>query len=452
VTPPLLDTTTRALRRLALDRQRTGRVPGMYAAVQRGGELLWGEGIGTTDLADPPASRRTPGPEDQFLIASNTKTFTAVMVMQLRDAGRLDLDDPIARHVPEVTHPVTVRQGLSHLSGLQREPVGDIWVSLERPTTAELLAGFAGAEQVGRPSDRWHYSNLVFAVLGELVARLDGRSWTESLQARLLDPLGLARTSVGFDGGPAVTGCYVPPFDDVPRPEPVVGRSAMDPCGGMASTARDLARWSAFVADPDPAVLSPDTLEEMCQPQALMDTDGWSAAMGLGFFLLRSDAGRTWVGHTGGMPGHITGVFTHRSSGTGAIALMGSTSAPDPAALAVSIGEHVVTHDPVEDEPWTPGSTVPPELAGLRGQWFSEGSPFVFSVVHGRLEARSPEAPASRPPSVFEPLGDDVWRTASGRERGELLRVTRDDDGNPVTMHWATYLCTREPLAYGEKP
>src|SRR5688572_26684106 len=113
----------------------------MYAAVQRGGELLWGEGIGTTDLADPPARRRTPGPEDQFLVASNTKTFTAVMVMQLRDAGRLDLDDPIARHVPEVTHPVTVRQGLSHLSGLQREPVGDIWVSLERPTTTELLAG-----------------------------------------------------------------------------------------------------------------------------------------------------------------------------------------------------------------------------------------------------------------------------------------------------------------------
>lgn len=445
---PLLDTTERSLRRLALERQRKGRIPGLFAGVQREGELVWGDGIGVADLADP----RTPGPDDQFLVASNTKTFTAVMVMQLRDAGRLSLDDPIAKHVPQVTHPVTVRQGLSHLSGLQREPVGDIWETLARPDTAELLAGFTEAEQVGRPHDRWHYSNVVYAVLGELVARLDGRAWTESLQARLLHPLGLSRTSVGFDGGPRARGYYVAPYDDVPRPEPVIERSAMDPCGGMASTARDLARWSAFVASPDPAVLSPDTMEEMCQPQALMDPDEWTGGMGLGLFLVRSAGDRTWVGHTGGMPGHITGVFTHRASGTGALALMNSTSAPDPAGFAVALGEHVLTHDPLEDSAWQPGTAVPEELAGLRGLWFSEGSPFVFSVVDGHLEARSPDAPAGKAPSVFERVDDDLYRTVSGRERGELLRVTRDDSGTPVRLHWATYLCTRQPLAFGESP
>ena len=414
--------------------------------MQREGELVWGDGIGVADLGD----RRTPGADDQFLVASNTKTFTAVMVMQLRDAGRLSLDDPIAAHVGEVTHPVTIRQGLSHLSGLQREPIGDIWETLARPDAAELLAGFAEAEQIGRPQDRWHYSNVVYAVLGELVSRLDGRSWTESLQARLLDPLGLSRTSVGFDGGPRATGYYVAPYDDVPRSEPVVERSAMDPCGGMASTAGDLARWSAFVAAPDAAVLSPDTMEEMCQPQALMDTDEWTAAMGLGLFLHRSAGGRTWVGHTGGMPGHITGVFTHRASGTGAMVLMNSTSAPDPAGFAIALGEHVLIHDPVQDSPWSPGSDIPADLAGIRGLWFSEGSPFTFSVVRGHLEARSPDAPADRPPSVFERVDDGLYRTVSGRERGELLRVTRDDAGTPVTLHWATYLCTREPLAFGE--
>ena len=292
----------------------------------------------------------------------------------------------------------------------------------------------------------------MYAVLGELVSRLDGRSWTESLQARLLDPLGLTRTSVGFDSGPRATGYYVAPYDDVPRPEPVLGRSAMDPCGGMASTAEDLARWSAFVAAPDPAVLSPDTMEEMCQPQALMDADEWTAGMGLGLFLHRSATGRTWVGHTGGMPGHITGVFTHRASGTGAMVLMNSTSAPDPAGFAVALGEHVLTHDPVEDSPWSPGDDIPADLAGIRGLWFSEGEPWTFSVVRGRLEARSPDAPADRAPSVFERVGDDHYRTVSGPERGELLRVTRGDAGTPVRMHWATYLCTREPLAFGETP
>lgn len=447
-TPRLLDTTRRVLRRTALEKQRTGRVPGLVAAVHRRGELLWGDGFGVAALdAD-----RAPGLDDQFLVASNTKTFTAVMIMQLRDEGRLRLDDRISDHLPEVTHPVTVRQGLGHVSGLQREPVGDVWETLARPDTAELLAGFAEAEQVGRPHERWHYSNVVYAVLGELVARLDGRSWADSLQARLLAPLEMRRTSVGFDAGPHASGYYVAPYDDVPRSEPVVGRSALDPCGGMASTAEDLVRWSAFIADPDPAILSPDTLEEMCQPQVMQDVEDWTGAMGLGFFLHRAPSGRTWVGHTGGMPGHITGLFTHRETGTGALVLMNSTSAPDPAAFAVKLGDHVVEHDPVEPEPWTPGSELPAELAGLRGLWFSEGAPFVFSVVEGHLEARQPELPRHKPSSVFEKVGDDLYRTVRGRERGELLRVTRDADGVPVKLNWATYLVTREPLAFGEDP
>jgi CubicO group peptidase (beta-lactamase class C family) len=451
VTPPLhrplLDTTARELRRTALDRQRTHRVPGLFAGVQRRGELVWGDGIGRRAVDADDA----PGADDQFLVASNSKTFTAVMVMQLRDEGRLDLGDRVADHLPEVTHPLTVRQGLAHVSGMQREPVGDVWETLEQPTTEELLTGFAEAEVVGRPHDRWHYSNTVYAILGELVARLDGRSWEESLRARLLDPLELRRTSVGFDGGPQASGYYVAPYDDVPRPEPVMDLRAMAPCGGLASTATDLARWSAFIADPASEVLSPDTLEEMCQPQAMIDDVGWTAGMGLGLFLVRSQAGRTWVGHTGGMPGHITGVFTHRESGTGAIVLMNSSSAPDPAAFALDLGEHVVRHDPAEAEPWTPGTDLPAELAGLRGVWFSEGTPFVFSVVRGRLEARHPDLPKERPSSVFERIDDDLYRTVRGRERGELLRVTRDDAGVPVKLNWATYLCTREPLAFGEE-
>jgi CubicO group peptidase (beta-lactamase class C family) len=334
---------------------------------------------------------------------------------------------------------------------MQREPVGDAWAALVQPTTEELLAGFADAEAVGRPHDRWHYSNTVFAILGELVARLDGRSWEESLLARLLVPLELRRTSVGFDGGPQAQGYYVAPYDDVPRPEPVIDFRAMAPCGGLASTATDLARWSSFVAAPDPDVLSPDTMEEMCQPQAVIDVVDWQAGMGLGLFLVRSQGGRTWVGHTGSMPGHISGVFTHRESGTGALVLMNSTAAPDPAALAVALGEHVLQHDPAEPAPWTAGTELPAELAGLRGLWFTEGSPFVFSIVAGHLEARPPDLPEDRPSSVFERVGDDVYRTIQGRERGELLRVTRDDQGAPVALHWATYLVTREPLAFGEE-
>src|SRR4249919_2165271 len=358
--PALLDTTTRSLHRIALQKQRDGRVPGLYAAVCRGGEQLWGEGIGRADLA----GERTPGPDDQYLIASNTKTFTAVMVMQLRDEGRLSLDDLLGDHVPEVSHPITIRQCLAHVSGMAREPLGDVWETLENPTVKELRRDFDDVERVLRPHQHWHYSNVVFAMLGQLIEELDGRSWEESLRTRLLQPLEMRRTSVGFDAGPHVTGYYVGPYDDVPRPEPVMDLKAMAPCGGLASTAHDLAVWSAFVADPG-SLLSTDTMEEMCQPQVLLDPDQWTGAMGLGFFLMRSPSGRTWVGHTGGMPGHITGVFTHRPSGTGGIVLMSSTASPAPDAFAIELADHVVEHDPVEDAPWTPGTVVPDELRGL---------------------------------------------------------------------------------------
>jgi CubicO group peptidase (beta-lactamase class C family) len=442
----LLDTTARSLHRIALGKQREGRVPGLYAAVCRGGERLWGEGIGRADLS----GEQPPGPDDQFLIASNTKTFIAVMVMQLRDEGRLSLDDLLGDHVPEVSHPITIRQCLAHVSGMAREPLGDVWETLENPTAKELRRDFDDVERVLQPHQHWHYSNVVYAMLGQLIEELDGRSWEESLRTRLLEPLGMRRTSNGFDDGPHVTGYYVPPYDDVPRPEPVMDLKGLAPCGGLASTANDLATWSAFVADPGD-LLSADTLEEMCQPQILLNPESWNAAMGLGFFLIRSPTGRTYVGHTGGMPGHITGVFTHRESGTGGIVLMNNTAPPAPDAFAVELVEHVLEHDPVEEEPWQPGTSVPDELRPILGRWFSEGQPFVFWVEQGELRARIDKpAAANLAPSRFVRIEDDVYRDVSGRERGELLRVTRDADGSVSKLNWATYLFTREPIAFGE--
>lgn len=444
----LRDQTGRELHRIALERQRKHRVPGLFAGVVRNGALVWGQGVGAADIGAPDVP---PGADDQFLIASNTKTFTAVLVMQLRDEGKLDLDDTLDLHIPEVQHSgITIRQALAHASGMQREPVGDVWETLENPDRQQLVEGFQQAERMHRPHHRFHYSNLMFSMLGELVARLDGREWHASLRARILEPLEMRRTTVGFSGR-HVTGYFVPPFTDVPVREPVVDVKAMAPCTGLASTPEDLARWSSFVADPTDEVLAPDTLEEMCQPQILTDVQRWQGAFGLGFMLVRA-RDRVYVGHTGGMPGHITGLFTHRDTGTGAMALMNSSASPDPAAFATELAGHVIEHDPAVPGPWRPGSEVPEELADLVGVWYSEGSPFEFSVRQGRLEARAQGLPEHKPSSVFERVDEDLYRTTCGREAGELLRITRDDQGRVRKMNWATYLVTREPLAFGERP
>ena len=126
-----------ALRRIVQERQSEHRIPGVAAGVARSGSLLWSGGAGAADLDRPEAA---PDEDTQFLVASITKTFTAVMAMQLRDEGKLSLDDTLDAFVPESKHEgVTIRQVLSHVTGMQREPVGDIWETLQYPDREQLV-------------------------------------------------------------------------------------------------------------------------------------------------------------------------------------------------------------------------------------------------------------------------------------------------------------------------
>lgn len=437
--------TTDALHRTALDKQIADRIPGLVAGVARRGSLDWWTGIGCA-ASDRPDD--APDGDTQFSIASITKTFVAVVVLALRDEGRLDLDDPLDARLSGTSHgSVSVRQLLAHTSGLQREPVGDIWDTLVFPERDRLAPSWNDAERVGRPHDRWHYSNLGFAMLGELIRHLDGGDWFASVQRRILDPLELHRTTLGLVA-PHATGYFVPPYTDVPVAEPVLDLRAVAPAGGMASTLTDLARWGGFLADPVAEVLHPDSVEEMCQPQVVADVDGWTQGHGLGLMLLRTE-GRTWAGHTGGFPGFITGVMTHRESATTGLVLTNATNASAPGGFAAQLGTYAVDHEPALPSPWRPGTSVPSELAPLAGRWYSEGRAFVFTIREGRLEGRVEGMPDA-PPSLFEKVGEDTWRTTAGRERGELLRVRRDESGQVSRLNWATYLFTREPYAFGE--
>ena len=116
----------------------------------------------------------------------------------------------------------------------------------------------------------------------------------------------------------------------------------------------------------------------------------------------------------------------------------------------MELAGYVLEHEPAEPELWRPGTEVPAELVGVLGRWFSEGQAYTFSVRQGKLEARSEGTPAHTPPSVFVKVEDDLYRTELGREQGELLRITRDPDGTVTKLHWATYLFSREPYAFGE--
>lgn len=442
---------TTKLERLTRQAQAEGRIPALQVAVHRADRPLWTFSVGTSGRPDVDLDART-----LFRIGSITKTFTAVLVMQCRDEGRLDLDDPIAKHLDVPAHgELTIRRLLSHTSGIQREPFGDVWDTLNAPDVSGLIEDLVRAERVLPTGRRFHYSNLGLSMLGHMVGRLHGGSWAEVLDERILRPLGLADIVVD-PGDRAAVGYLVDAYSDHVRPEPPADFGAVGPAGQLWGTAADLARWGAFLADPttvDPtgAVLAPSTVEEMRWPITTSDEALWASGFGLGLILVPRPERIVHVGHDGAMPGFLAAAYGRLGgAGTpkamGAAALGSSGTGTATTLLPHTLLGTAVEDDPADIEPWAPGEAAPPSFRSILGRWWSEGFEFVFFWRAGQLCARRVDDPAGRPPAVFEPVADeaDVLRTVSGREIGERLRLTRDPaTGDVVRMHWATYRVTR---------
>lgn len=429
--------------RLVRTLQHDERIPALTAAVVRPDRPVWTLVVGESS----PGTEATP--DTQFRIGSITKTFTATLVMQLRDEGRLDLDDRLGKHLDVPAHgDLTIAKMLSHTSGLQREPYGDVWDELSWPSTDQLHEDLARAERVLPPGRRWHYSNLAYALLGDVVAKLRGALWTQVVAERLLDPLGLTRTSTTSQP-PAAQGFLVDAYSDRARAEPAWEDGSLAAAGMLWSTATDLARWISFLADPDPAILAPATVEEMCQPATVVDPLDWQVGWGLGLILANRPGRTVHIGHDGAMPGFLAGAYVDRAEKVAAAVLGSSGTAAETCALPTQLIEASLAADPRDVEPWRIGEPAPAELAGVLGPWWSEGTEFVFSWHDGHLQASARDAPQDKPPSVFEPAGADTYRVSSGRETGELLRLSRDDAGAVTQMHWATYPVTRSQQTFG---
>ena len=424
--------------------QRTWRSPGVSVGVVRDGHLVWSAHVGSARLGPSPFSATD---DTQFMIGSVTKTFTALTVMSLRDEGRLSLDDTLETHLPGTGHGrVPLRQMLAHASGLQREPVGNIWESLEAPEREEFLAGVEDAEQVLPGHHAFHYSNLAYGLLGAVIERVTGQDWEQVVRERVLDPLGMTRTGLAPADDRAV-GYQVDPYAGTASEEPLFSLGATAPFGGLWSTVADLGRYAAYVASPDDRVVQPDTVEEMCRPIIMTDVDGWSGAYGLGFGMGRR-GDRVYVGHGGAMPGFLTGLRVRRKDGVGAVVFANATSGALTLGLATDLVEAVVDAEPSLAAPWVP-ETEQPGLTELLGLWWSEGSPITFFVREGELWSRRADG-EQLSETRYAAEGTDRFRAVAGRERGEVLEVVRAADGSVDKLYFATYAVTRAPLAFAD--
>ena len=211
--------------------QAERRLPSIVVGVLDDAELAWSGTAGAETSTDV-----------QYRIGSITKLITAVLVMQCRDDGLIDLGDPIGKHVPETGYgSATVRSLLAHVSGMQSEPVGPWWERSPGTATADLLAANDGSGAVFGPGEHFHYSNLGFALLGEAVARRRDADWFSLAEDRVLAPLGMTRTSY-LPQEPYARGLSVHHLANTLTPEPMHDTGAMAPAGQLWSTVEDLAQ------------------------------------------------------------------------------------------------------------------------------------------------------------------------------------------------------------------
>jgi CubicO group peptidase (beta-lactamase class C family) len=400
--------------------------------------LAWSAAVGTlTGRADGPAA--TTG--TQYRIGSITKTFVGVEVMRLRDEGRLDLSDTVSAHLPETATSqfaqVTVAQLLSHSSGLQAETSGPWWERVAGGTWADLVA--SGPELRFRPGARFHYSNLGYAVLGELVARLRGMPWFEAVAGGLLEPLGMARTTPRPEE-PAALGWGVHPRADLLHVEPEHDAGAMAPAGQLWSTVEDLSRWAAFLGGHTADLLSRETLDEMCLPIVVNDLPDqvWTGAHGLGWQIWNQD-GRRYAGHGGSMPGYLAGLRVRRDTGDGCVVFANATSGMGP--LAPDLLDLLAEHEPLLPAPWVADAE---QASGLElvGDWYWGTTAYTLNLARdGHLVLGEPGVLRG---SRFRPT-DVGWVGLDGYHEGEPLVVVRAHDGSVSHLDLGSFRFSRTP-------
>ncbi|HEX7955928.1 MAG TPA: serine hydrolase domain-containing protein [Pyrinomonadaceae bacterium] len=353
--------TARELDAYVRGEMRRRRVPGLSLAVLRGGRVVERRGYGLASVELGVAA----GPETVYQLASATKVFTGAAVMLLAQEGRLALEDPVTKILPQLPPAwgrVTVRHCLTHTSGLPDAVLSDDTDEVVAPTRPEALAKLAALPFLFEPGERWEYNQTGYVLLGMMVEKLSGLAFEKFLARRFFRPLGMSRTSFG-DSSAVVAGRatlytrYVldggGKLSDAPDRRVRTTRFSypayLHPGAGLNSTVGDMARWDAALTGG--RVLGRRWLEEMWTAARLRDGrafrfDGSTLGYGAGWMV--DDApGHRSAGHSGGdaaayihyIDDRLTVVVLTNCQGAGPEEIAGGVAALYVPALAGEGGE-----------------------------------------------------------------------------------------------------------------
>ena len=294
-------------------------------ALVDGDDVVWAAGFGAQD----PERGIPASAETVYRVGSVSKLFTDIAVMQLVERGELDLDAPVRSYLPDFApeNPtgtgITLRQLMSHRSGLIREPPAGHYFDDTGTDLAATVASLNGTPQIYPPTARTKYSNAGIAVVGYALEVTRGEPFADYVRRAVLEPLGM--TSSAFTPEPEVVDdlarAYMWGFDrglfDAPTFE-----LGMSPAGSMFSTVLDLSRFMSALfhggEGENGRILQPETLESMWAPQ--FAAEGATSGYGLGF-AVQERAGQRRLGHGGAIYGFSTQLAFLPESGIGVVAV-----------------------------------------------------------------------------------------------------------------------------------
>jgi D-alanyl-D-alanine carboxypeptidase len=414
-------------------------LPGIAVGVVSDQELVWSKGFGFADIK----AKRPMTATTKFRMASNSKLFTAIAIMQLREGGKISLDDPVVKYLPwfkakaagDDDGPITIEQLLSHSSGLQRE-AGDHWSSYKFPTADELQRLYADRQAAFAPSMRWKYSNLAYAIAGLVVEKVSGEKWADYVEHNIFKPLEMNASSVDKN----VSGLTVPYGRRMPDGTrevlPFVDARGMAAATGVTSDVEDMAKFISAQFRRGPRggaqIVSGGSWREMLRVRSV--EENWSAGTGLGFDVKRVKD-RTYIGHGGGYPGNTTQTLIQLDDKVGVIVLT-NTNDSNPGDIAQllmgTVGQAAAKAAMAKPEPvaWDPAWE---RFAGLyRGR----GGDQQVVLLNKKLVIITPNGPNLDSPVTLEPLGSGRFRFVAptgGGAVGEVVRFV-EESGRPMRM------------------
>jgi CubicO group peptidase (beta-lactamase class C family) len=322
----------RAVRRLVPRMKEAFAAPGLQMAVAVDGKVVWSEVCGFADVqSQRPVTRTT-----LFRIGSVSKPFTGTALARLFQAGKVELDAPVQRLVPEfrAKQAVTLRHLAAHQGGVRHYVGAEALGRVHYKNLAAALTVFATDPLLFRPGTDFLYSSYGFNLIGLAIERIEHAPYAQVLRREVLAPLGLTRTGLDGPRRPDTASFYEVTGDRSAVPAPAVDLSNRYPSGGLVSTAEETARFGSKIGNP--AFLTADVQAIFFKEQQL--PSGKPTGTALGWEVGESPAG-VFVGHTGNVVGGTAFILSHPASRV-AIAMttnVGWVTAPTPPELGPAV-------------------------------------------------------------------------------------------------------------------